>query len=111
VRERELLDDEPRGNLVGCHPDPMGLDPKVAHLHSNHVDFSADVRAHRSRLSTAATPEESPGQPNWGWARPVLNGQPLKNTKGQHAGRTNTSRACTLTYTPGERRMTPRYRR
>ena len=85
--------------LVGCHPDLMGLDPKVAHtIYSNHVDLSADVFRLNQKLTQpqygAAMPEQTPGQPNadgWATLRPVpnngLDGPPLKNTKGQHAGR------------------------
>ena len=96
--ERELLDTVSHAaTLVGCHPDLMGLDPKVAHtIHSNHVDHSADVFLLNQKLSQpqygSAMPEQTPGQPNangWATLRPVLNdgGGPLKNTKGQHAGR------------------------
>ena len=96
--ERELLDTVSHAaTLVGCHPDLMGLDPNVAHtIHSNHVDRSADVFLLNQKLSRpqygAAMPEQTPGQPNangWATLRPVPGdgGMPLKNTKGQHAGR------------------------
>lgn len=96
--ERVLLDTTSHAaTLVGCHPDLMGLDPNVAHtIQSNHVDLSADVFLLNQKLSQpqygAAVPEQSPGHPNavgWATLRPVPGdgGMPLKNTKGQHAGR------------------------
>ena len=100
--ERELLDPTSHAaTLVGCHPDLMGLDPNVAHtIHSNHVDRSVDVFLLSQKLSRpqygAAMPEQTPGQPNangWATLRPIPNdgptgiAGPLKNTKGQHAGR------------------------
>jgi hypothetical protein len=98
--ERALLDTTSHAStLVGCHPDLMSLEPVSAHIvHSNHIDQSINVAILDGNLQQpqygTATPAATFGQPNaTGWAtlQPVPSGDlgsaPLKNTKGQHAGR------------------------
>ena len=96
--ERALLDVVSHSEtMVGCHPDLLSLEPGSAHIiYSNHVGRSVDVGLLALKLSQpeygAATPEQTPGQPNaTGWAtlQPVLDdkGQPIKNQKGNHAKR------------------------
>jgi hypothetical protein len=84
--------------LVGCCPDLMSLEVNSAHIvHSNHIDRKVDIVLLSQKLAqpqySAAQPQQTTGKPNeTGWAtlQPVPGdspGVPLKNTRGQHAGR------------------------
>ena len=96
--ERVLMDTiSHAATMVGFHPDLLSVEPSAAHtVHSNYVDQDQNVDALGARLRTArfatAEPPITPNVPNptgWGTLQPVLDdsGEPLKNTKGAHAGR------------------------